>query len=143
MEDLTVPATLESLSPIGQYVIAAAQTAGLDRKASYRLRLAVDEIATNIITYGYAEAGLAGDVVVRAELAPESLTITLEDTARPFDPRGQDVPDQIDRPLEERPIGGLGVFLATLGVDEFRYEYVGQRNRNIFVVKRPNGAAVA
>ncbi len=143
MEDLTVPATLESLNPIGQYVLAAAQTAGLDRKASYRLRLAVDEIATNIITHGYEDSGAAGDVMVRAELAPESLTITLEDTAMPFDPRGQDVPDQIGRPLEERPIGGLGVFLATQGVDEFRYEYVGQRNRNIFVVKRPNGAAVA
>ena len=45
--------------------------------------------------------------------------------------------DQIDLPLADRPIGGLGVFLAMEGVDEFRYEYDGACNRNIFVMRSP------
>ncbi len=136
MEPLTVPATLESLAAIGRYVMAAAAEAEVGSKPSYRLRLAVDEIATNIVTHGYEEAGETGDVVVRAEAGKDSLTITLEDTATPFDPREMDRPEQIDMPIEERPIGGLGVFLALEGVDEFRYEHDGIHNRNIFVVKR-------
>ncbi|MGA9380780.1 MAG: ATP-binding protein, partial [Phormidium sp.] len=53
MEQLTVPGTLDSLSKISDYVLSAASAAGLDKKASYKLRLAVDEIATNVIVYGY------------------------------------------------------------------------------------------
>src|ERR1700674_342348 len=111
MDPLTLPATLESLDPLVQYVLSAAAAAGLDRKASYRLRLAVDEIATNIITHGYADAHLDGEVVVNADVGDEQLIITLEDSAPAFDPRAHEVPDHIDKPSDERPIGGLGVFL--------------------------------
>jgi anti-sigma regulatory factor (Ser/Thr protein kinase) len=138
MDPLTLPATLESLDPLVQYVLRAAAAAGLDRKASYRLRLAVDEIATNIITHGYADANMAGDVVVGARLDDEELVITLEDWAPAFDPREQEAqPDHIDKPSDERPIGGLGVFLAFQSVDGLAYEYRDKKNRNILTMKRP------
>ena len=44
--------------------------------------------------------------------ATKQLVITLEDWAPAFDPREQEEPDHIDKPSDERPIGGLGVFLA-------------------------------
>ncbi len=138
MEPLTVPAVLDSLGPIGRYVLEAASMAGLDRKAAYRLRLAVDEIATNIIGYGYPKAGKTGDVLVTADVGEQTLTVALEDEAVPFDPRALTRPDHMDLPIEERPIGGLGVFLAMEGVDEYQYEYVKNRNRNIFIMKRPD-----
>jgi anti-sigma regulatory factor (Ser/Thr protein kinase) len=141
MEPLTVPGTLDSLALIREYVRAAAAQAALDRKASYRLELAVDEIATNIINHGYQEAGRVGDVVVCAAIGANALTIVLEDTAVPFDPRQITRPEQIDLPLSERPIGGLGLFLAMENVDEFDYEYAGGRNRNIFVVNRSTAQA--
>jgi serine/threonine-protein kinase RsbW len=137
MDAISVPAELDSLSPIAQFVLRAAAEAGLDRKASYRLRLAVDEIATNVIDHGYLEAGLAGEVVVEAEMDERTLTITVEDGARPFDPRDRVAPEQITMPVEERPVGGLGIFLAVRGVDEFRYERAAGRNRNILVMNRP------
>jgi anti-sigma regulatory factor (Ser/Thr protein kinase) len=137
MQTLSVPATLDSLEPVGQYVLDAATQAGLERKAAYRLRLAVDEIVTNIIVHGHNEAGLEGEVTIKADLNAEALTIILEDAAQPFDPRARPDPDDLDRPLEERDIGGLGVFLALKGVDVFNYEYVDSRNRNIFVMNRP------
>ena len=136
MKPLVVPGTLASLALVREYVRAAAVAAGLDRKRSYRLELAVDEIATNIVNHGYQEAELTGDVVARATIDAHALTIALSDTAMPFDPGRLTRPEQIDMPMAERPIGGLGVFLAMENVDEFRYEYVDGHNRNIFVVKR-------
>jgi serine/threonine-protein kinase RsbW len=138
MESLVVPGVLDSLGTIGKYVLEAATSAGLDRKASYRLRLAVDEIATNAITHGYEEAGLRGSLTVQAEMDEASLTLTLEDTAGAFDPRTLSRPRSLDLPLDERPIGGLGVYLTLQGVDGFRYERIGNRNRNIFTMRRPH-----
>lgn len=139
MKPLIVPGKLDSLSAVGKYVLEAAAAAGLDKKAAYRLRLAVDEVATNIVTYGYEEAGLEGDITVRADINDHALTIALEDVARPFDPMLHESPDDFDLPLEERKIGGLGIYLAINGVDKFTYERAGGQNRNTFVVYRPAG----
>ena len=137
MQPLQVPGNLDSLSAIGKCVNEAALQAGLDKKATYRLRLAVDEIATNIVVHGYDEAGLSGQILVLSEIDAEALTIILEDNSPAFDPRQLGRPDHIDKPVEERPIGGLGIFLTLENVDRFDYEYVNNRNRNIFVVNRP------
>ncbi len=131
-------AHLDELAGLRQFVGEMARQAGLSPEADYRLRLAVDEIATNIITHGYEEAGRSGDLVVSAEVDPSELRIVLEDSGIPFDPRSRAVPsrDQLERPLEERAIGGLGLYMVMEGVDRFDYEYAGERNRNILVMRR-------
>jgi len=142
MKPICLPATLDSLDEIGKYVVAATTEAGLDTKAAYGMRLAVDEIATNIITHGYEEAGRSGEINLSGVLSDSSLTMVLEDTGIPFDPRSQAAPDEDDLclPLEERSIGGLGIFLVLKGVDDFSYEYAEGRNRNILVAKRQSVA---
>jgi serine/threonine-protein kinase RsbW len=137
MEPLTVPGKLDSLSAIAKYVMSAATAAGLDKKAAYRLRLAVDEIVTNIIVHGYEEAGLEGDVYLDADLDEEKLTICVEDTGVKFDPASKEDPGDLSQPLESRSMGGLGVYLAFQGVDKFQYERTGNRNCNTFVMNRP------
>lgn len=136
IEQLTVPDSLDSLKAIANYIMAVAGAAGLDKKASYKLRLAVDEIATNIIVYGYQEAGRAGVLHLQAEFTEQTLTICMEDTGTPYDSTQTDIPVDLDKPLEHRQIGGLGVYLAIRGVDKYIYERVGNRNRNIFIVNR-------
>jgi anti-sigma regulatory factor (Ser/Thr protein kinase) len=136
MKSSTVPATLDSLGTIAEYVMAAAAAAGLDKRASYRLRLAVDEIATNIIVYGHANAGLQGVLELRADADDKTLMISIEDSSVAYDPRQAPIPDT-DLPLEQRPIGGLGIYLAIRSVDEFLYEHVGDRNRTIFKMHLP------
>jgi anti-sigma regulatory factor (Ser/Thr protein kinase) len=142
VDPLILPGQPESLSAIGRYIVAAAAAAGLDRSVAYKLRLAVDELATNVVIHGYQEAALKGDVFVAADMDEHVLTIAIEDTARPFDPTAQSLPDEeeLDLPLDERPIGGLGVLLAREGVDDLRYEYTNGRNRTIITVNRPTGA---
>jgi len=134
MDRLKVPGNLDSLEMIGKYVMEAAGAAGLDRKAAYRLRLAVDELATNVVMHGYEEAGLSGTIDVWAEIDGGRLVICMEDEGIPYDPTATPVPDDLDEPLEDRDLGGLGVFLARRGVDELRYERVDGHNRSILVM---------
>jgi anti-sigma regulatory factor (Ser/Thr protein kinase) len=136
MEPLTVPGNLDSLSTIARYTIAAANLANLDQKSAYTLRLAVDEIATNIIIHGYEESSLTGVLVLSTQLDNQALKLCIEDTAAPYDCTQKADPEQLEMPIEHRPIGGLGVYLATQGVDQFTYERVGARNRTCFIVNR-------
>ncbi len=142
MEPLIVDGKLETLGAIRQYVMAAANRAGLGKRRAYDLALAVDEVATNIITHGYQEAGLAGYVTVRGDIDEHALMVTLEDAAIPYDPTKRPPPQEedFDRPLEERDIGGWGVYLAIQSVDNFIYRHVDGLNRNMFIMNRaPHG----
>jgi anti-sigma regulatory factor (Ser/Thr protein kinase) len=140
MERITFAGTLDALDGIRRVVKARAEEAGLARKPTYNLLLAVDEIATNIITHGYEENGLTGNVDLLTDCTPEEFTVTLEDEAPAFDPLKHDTraDELLALPLEERPIGGMGIHLTIKGVDRFCYEYAGGRNRNIFCMNVPD-----
>jgi serine/threonine-protein kinase RsbW len=137
MESKTFPGTVDSIDQIRQYIMEIAQRAGLGKKPTYNLMLAADEIATNIILYGYEEAGRQGNVEVLHAVTDTELTVMFEDTAVPFDPTSRELPDEEDltKPLEDRHIGGLGIFLTVKGVDDFQYEPTSTGNRNIFKMK--------
>jgi len=136
METLKVRGTLKYIEPVINYVVNAAHEAGLNEQALHRIRLAVDEIATNIVVHGYDEAGLSGDLTISAEYDEEQLTICLEDTGEEYDPRRAHPPD-IDASIEKRPLGGLGVYLALWAVDQFYYEHQENKNRSILIVQKP------
>ena len=133
---LTVPGTLDSLKPIRDYVINATTAAGLNKLLANRLRLAVDEIVTNSIVHGYDEAGIEGDIRIEADIDDERLMIVVEDSGPHYDPTQHNMPTEEDlsTPLDTRDIGGLGIYLAVNSIDEFRFEHVNDRNRNIFVM---------
>ncbi|MCU7936600.1 MAG: ATP-binding protein [Candidatus Thiodiazotropha sp. (ex Dulcina madagascariensis)] len=137
MDKLSVPAVLNSLEEIRRYVSKAAVRAGIGEAQAYQLQLAVDEIATNIISYGYGEIAAPAEISINGEIGPDSLVITLEDHGVAFDPRNMEMPsaEDLSKPLEERPIGGLGIFLALQGVDRFDYRREGDLNLNIFETK--------
>ncbi len=82
----------------------------------------------------------AGDLTIWAESDEEAFRIFLEDEGEPFDPRDAPQPADLELPLEERKDGGLGIFLALWGVDEFTYERIGVINRCIFKVYREVGS---
>lgn len=132
------PAIIESLGPIREYLQSIAAQAGLGKKQTYGLCLAVDEVVTNIILYGYGSSDHKGGVDLSVEMDEKQLKITVADDAPPFDPTQQKLPEERDlkKPLEDREIGGLGLFLAATNVDEFHYTYAAGRNMNIFVVKQ-------
>jgi len=71
-----------------------------------------------------------------AQVREQSLCIRLKDRGIPFDPRSK-LPlakGNLDKPAEERQIGGLGIYLAVSGVDKFSYEYRDGFNVNQFAI---------
>ncbi len=130
-------ANLDSLSPIREFIADSAKLVGLDKSKTYKLCLAVDEIVTNIINYGYLKSGIDDGIIdINVMVQNEMLTIFVEDSAPPFNPIEKITPeeDELSLPLEERPIGGLGIMLAKDNVDEFKYEFTEGKNINIFCI---------
>ncbi|MCA9969222.1 MAG: anti-sigma regulatory factor [Anaerolineales bacterium] len=137
MNPLTVPGKLDALQRIAAFVLSAARQAGLDDQTSYRLRLAVDEIATNIVTHGYREAHGAQTLTISAEMDEAHLTIYLEDHGPMYDPTTALDLERISKPPEKQTVGGLGIYLALLwGVDQFKYQRLHHTNRSLFRVQR-------
>jgi serine/threonine-protein kinase RsbW len=134
----TFAGTLDSLEPIRVFVGGAAERAGLDSSAAYKLCLAVDEVASNVVVHGYEEAGRAGDIDVEAAVESGVLVVRMADTSEGYVPDAHVVTeDELAAPLETREPGGLGLFLVRDSVDEFTYERIDGRNVHRFGVRLP------
>ena len=134
----TYNASLDVLEPIRELLTQVGNDVGLSKKKTYNLTLAIDEIVTNVIKHGYLAAGVTNGVFeLIIELKEDQIVVCLEDTATPFNPLEHILPSEEDlsTPLEERSIGGLGVMIARQSVDEFKYEFKNNTNKNIFIVK--------
>lgn len=123
---ITLPATLENLEDFKRFIVQNAEKAGLDPQKTMEMELAADEILTNIISYAYS--GASGDITVTCGTDTEGLfVVETTDEGKPFDPLQTDLPD-VSASLEQREIGGLGLFLARKMVDKTRYERRFDRN---------------
>jgi anti-sigma regulatory factor (Ser/Thr protein kinase) len=131
---LRLPARLSGLDRIAGYVEAVVARSGLGPAAGYRLRLAVEELAANVVMHGYA--GRPGELAFTGGGDGAcSAWIEIEDGAPPFDPASGHRSPASHLPVSDRPIGGLGIHLALAAADEFRYEYAAGRNRSTVTVR--------
>lgn len=133
---ITVPAESRVLGVVSAFMWAVATEAELGQRQAYRLRLAVDEIVTNIIMHGYADCENCPPIQLWAEIYPNTVSITIQDGGVPFDITQASQPDDLDKPPEQRDVGGLGVFLVVRYIDTIRYEYVNGYNVNRLIIHR-------
>ena len=100
----------------------------------FQVNLVLEEVAINVINYGH-DGGLHEiEIALTSEL--DALTIEVIDDGRAFDPtEDAKVPD-VTLPMEERPVGGLGVYLVRTMMDEMRYRREGGRNHLTLVKYR-------
>lgn len=105
-----------------------AETHGVPPLHTQRITLSVDELVTNIIKYG-ARTPTSIHIQVWATIADDAFRIEIEDHGIPFDPFHEAPVPDTSLPLEERPIGGLGVFLVQSLMSSTRYERIKDRNR--------------
>lgn len=97
------------------------------------VNLALEEALSNIIFYA-SEKGSGNSISLDFELRGSEMTVILSDEGRPYDPTQKEDPD-INLPLEERPIGGLGIFLIRKIMNEVSYKRIGSKNQ-LTLVKR-------
>ena len=102
------------------------------RKELSALHLVCEELVVNVVDYAYAD-GTEGYLDIEIERDDDSITIRFRDGGVPFNPLQKEMPD-ITLPLEERRIGGLGIFLTIKKMDEVTYDYVD--NKNILTIKK-------
>jgi serine/threonine-protein kinase RsbW len=119
---------------VADFVGSLARQAALTASQAYRLRIATDEIATNIAHYGYRDQG--GVVDITGGFDADRVWARLEDDSPPFDPSAHDPGPRLKVGPGGRQEGGFGLLVALTSVDDFSYEHIGGRNRNTLIVRR-------
>lgn len=97
-----------------------------DEGLLFKLRLAVEEAVENIVNYAYADG--AGYLEAETHVKDGVLSIVLRDAGVPFNPLEKEDPD-ITLSAEDRPIGGLGIFLCKQLMDSVEYEFSNGCNK--------------
>ena len=93
---------------------------------AYRASLALEEVVCNIISYAYSDAA-EHLIEIAMAVHGDELVLQVSDDGRPFNPLDV-VPPDLDVPIEERPVGGLGIHLVRQFMDEVAYERVAGHN---------------
>lgn len=104
----------------------------LSRDNIHEATLALEEIVSNIVFYAFNQINSDHKIKIRMEIRDRLLLLEVEDDGKPFNPVENPVPD-IDKPLEEREIGGLGIYIARKLVDEL--EYQRENDKNLLTMK--------
>ena len=136
MKSLTLrysSATVRDLNDMREFLEGAILTLGGDADTAGDLVLAVNEAVTNVLLHGYGDKPGAVSLCVEAE--GQDLRIHLSDDAPLFDPTTVPTPD-INLPLEDRPLGGLGVHMMRQLTDELIYQAAGAGKNELTFVKR-------
>ena len=100
----------------------------------FRINLVIEELVLNIIDYGYDDND--HEIELNFKSDANSVTVDITDEGRAFDPLNDAPEPDIDSPLEERHVGGLGVYLARTMMDELTYRRENSRNHLTLVKRR-------
>ncbi len=125
MKKIIVPAALEQIDVIQEFVGTELEAVGFPIKEQTRLSIALDEILSNIVYYAYPDG--KGDIGVSCDAEGGQVTVVIEDGGIPYNPLEKDDPD-VTLSAEERKIGGLGIFMVKKIMDDVRYEYTDGKN---------------
>jgi sigma-B regulation protein RsbU (phosphoserine phosphatase) len=94
---------------------------------AFNLNLSLDELITNIVSYGFSDSE-AHDILISLRLEDECLITEIIDDANEYDPFAQAPEPDLDLDVDDRPIGGLGVYLVKEFMSRTNYERHGNRN---------------
>jgi serine/threonine-protein kinase RsbW len=133
LSKITLPARLEQLQTFLEQADQWAREAGLSEKKIQAVALAAEEALVNIFHYAYQEG--EGEIEMTFRIDPENLTLEILDGGPPFNPLSRQDPDT-SLNLEDRPIGGLGIYLIKQLMDEVHYRRDGDKNILTMVIRR-------
>ena len=134
---LTLKNDLSELARCAEAIEAHGESRGWPMKWIMNVNLSLDELITNVISYGYRDA--AGEHEIRAALTERegSLVVVLEDDGYEFDPFSEAPEPDLEAGVEERRIGGLGVHFVKSLMDEVAYERRDGCNRITLILRSP------
>jgi anti-sigma regulatory factor (Ser/Thr protein kinase) len=122
-------AKLDNLEPMLDFIEQSVKEIGFDVKKSNEVRLASEEALVNVINYAYPDKH--GDIEISCTTDDKRLFLEIVDWGVPFNPLLLPEPD-IKSPMEQRKIGGLGIYMVRSIMD--RVDYRRDENRNILTL---------
>lgn len=127
MHKITVEAVVENLQTVIDFATEHLEEQDCPMKTAMQMELVIEEIFVNIANYAYnPEVGKA-TFCIEFEEKPSAILMTFIDNGKPYNPLEKTDPDTtLD--IDERDIGGLGIFLVKKNVDEIDYKYEGGKN---------------
>ena len=123
---------LSELKRMSEAVSAWCRGNNIPSAVEFHVNLALDEIISNIIRYGWKDSG-EHQFNIRLSVSNDEVTVEIEDDATPFNPLEVPAPD-LNRPLDERPVGGLGIHLVRQVMDGLEYQRFD--GKNLLVMKK-------
>ena len=133
MKSITVEAKIENVDKVTEFVNEVLEDKECPLKVQMQLDVAIDEIFGNIAYYAYGKGRGNATIQIEMEDNPPKITLTFIDQGIPYNPLESKDPD-ITLDIEDREIGGLGIFLVKKTMDELYYEYVD--GQNILTMKK-------
>lgn len=128
-----VPATVHCLTLLSDLIDQATRdNSEISEQVNYDLLLCMDEACSNIIEHGYAGLEPA-EIGFTLEIKEDRAVMTIVDTGHPYDPANAALPD-LSAPLNERAVGGLGLYFIKKTMD--RVEYLVTASGNIMTLTR-------
>jgi anti-sigma regulatory factor (Ser/Thr protein kinase) len=127
-----VLATPEAITALTEQVLAFLADQQVDARATHHVALVVEELVTNLGSHGNCRDAPA---TVRLVVEPAQVTGEIRDSGPPFDPRLAPDPG-VDAPIEDRPIGGLGLYLVRELSTALTYAHEDGRNVTRFAITR-------
>ena len=131
--NLSIPATIDSLEEVLNFVNGFIQEIGVSPKIEMQLDIAVEELFVNIAHYAYKKDIGNADISLQITNDPKAITIEFRDSGKPFNPLEREDPDT-SLSAEKRNIGGLGIFMAKKSVDEIAYRR--ENDQNILTIRK-------
>ncbi len=125
-EEIRAPARLDNLYPLLGFVTSYAKRHGAGEERIQEIELVMEELLVNIFNYAYSDKPGDVAIVCRSDDAGRFL-IEIADDGIPFNILTRQEPD-LDTGIEERSVGGLGIFIVRRLVQEIRYRREGGRN---------------
>ena len=101
---------------------------------TFQVNLALEELWLNVVNHGHT--GGFHEVEIELTSEAEAVTIEITDDGKPFDPLHDAPKPRVDAPLDDRPIGGLGIYLVQTMMDELEYKREEGKNRLTLVKRR-------
>ena len=127
MEKITVEAVLENLQKVIDFATEKLEECDCSMKIIMQTELVIEEIFVNISSYAYHPETGSTTFCIEFEENPPAVKMTFIDGGKPYNPLKQAPPDTtLD--IDEREVGGLGIFLVKKNVDEISYEYADGKN---------------
>ncbi len=105
----------------------------IGREEQQKINLAMEEIVSNIINYGYKDEK-EHQINISAHFKNKVVSLRIEDDALAFNPLEHKMNLDLDKPAEERDPGGLGIFFVKKMMDRVEYRYEG--NHNILIIEK-------